>query len=117
MSYPAISLATATAGRHRRPQKRLQITLQPPVYPNSSSDHRACNSLTPLPLSSRRPSVSIGGFGIRRHVEGVTDAAVTAGKVADRAVGYDDVVDSKTEDRFAERDQHLNGSVDSHQGP
>ena len=33
-------------------------------YPNSSPDHRACNSLTPLPLSSRRPSVSIGGFGL-----------------------------------------------------
>ena len=28
-------------------------------------DHRACNSLTPLPLSSRRLSVSTGGFGIR----------------------------------------------------
>ena len=40
---------------------------QPPVYPNSSPDHRPCNSLTPLPLSSRRPSVSIGGFGIRRE--------------------------------------------------
>ena len=37
---------------------------QPPVYPNSSPDHRACNSLTLLPLSSRRPSVSIGGFGL-----------------------------------------------------
>ncbi len=66
MSYPAISLATATAGRHRRPQKRLQTPRQPPVYPNSSPEHRACNSLTPLPLSSRLPSVSIGGFGIRR---------------------------------------------------
>ncbi len=37
---------------------------QPPVYPNSSPDHRACNFLTPLPLSSRRPSVSTGGFGL-----------------------------------------------------
>ena len=52
MSYPAISLATATAA------------LQLPVYPNSSPDHRACNSLTPLPLSSRRLSVSTGGFGV-----------------------------------------------------
>ena len=57
VSYPAISLATATAGRHRCPQKRLQTAAptsrlpefepgcpqkrlqtahQPPVYPNSS---------------------------------------------------------------------------------
>ena len=48
MSYPAISLATATAGRHRCPQKRLQTARQPPVYANSSPDHRACNSLTPF---------------------------------------------------------------------
>ena len=46
MSYPAISLSTATVGRHRCPQKRLQTARQPPVYPNSSPDHRACNSLT-----------------------------------------------------------------------
>ena len=48
MSYPAISLATATVGRHRCPQKRLQTAPQPPGYPNSSPDHRACNSLTPF---------------------------------------------------------------------
>ena len=60
MSYPAISFTTATAGRHWRPQKRLQTPRQPPVYPNSSPDHRPCNSLTPLPLSSRRPSVDSG---------------------------------------------------------
>ena len=48
VSYPAISLATATVGRHRCPQKRLQTARQPPVYPNSSPDHRACNSLTPF---------------------------------------------------------------------
>ena len=48
MSYPAISLSTATVGRHRCPQKRLQTARQPPVYPNSSPDHRACNSLTPF---------------------------------------------------------------------
>ena len=49
MAYPAISLSTATAGRHRCPQERLQTARQPPVYPNSSPDHRACNSLTPFP--------------------------------------------------------------------
>ena len=59
-SSPAISLTTAAAGRHRCPQKRLQTARQPPVYPNSSPDHRACNSLTPRPLSSRRPSVDSG---------------------------------------------------------
>ena len=48
MSYPAIWLATATVGRHRCPQKRMQTARQPPVYPNSSPDHRACNSLTPF---------------------------------------------------------------------
>ena len=48
VSYPAISLATATVGRHRWPQKRLQTARQPPVYPNSSPDHRACSSLTPF---------------------------------------------------------------------
>ena len=30
------------------PQKRLQTARLPPVYPNSRSDHRACNSLTPF---------------------------------------------------------------------
>ena len=64
VSYPAISLTTATVGCHRRPKKHLQTARQPPVYPNSSPDHRTSNSLTPLPLSSRRPSVSIGGFGL-----------------------------------------------------
>ena len=48
MSYPAISLATATVSRHRRPQKRLQTARQPPVYPSSSPDYRAC---TPSPPS------------------------------------------------------------------
>ena len=67
MSYPAISLTTAIAGRHRRPQKRLQTPRQPPVYPNSIPDYRACNSLTPPPLSSRCLSVSTGGFGLK-HV-------------------------------------------------
>ena len=47
------------------PQSACRPPRQPPVYPNSSPEHRACNSLTPLPLSSRRPSVSIGGFWLR----------------------------------------------------
>ena len=63
VSYPTISLTPASAGRQRCPEKRLQIALQLPVYPNSSPDHRACNSLTPLPLSSpvyRCPPVDSG---------------------------------------------------------
>ena len=42
------------------PRKAPADRPQPPVYPNSSPDYRACNSLTPLPLSSRRPSVDSG---------------------------------------------------------
>ena len=53
------------------PPKAPQIALQLPVYPNSSPDHRACNSLTPLPLSSRRLSVSTGGFGLRPTIFGL----------------------------------------------
>ena len=67
MSYPAISLATATVGRHRCPQKRLQTARQPPVYPNSSPDHRACNSLTPFRCPHPvRPCPSVDS-GLRRR--------------------------------------------------
>ena len=67
----AVSLARRLAHHsHCRPPsappKAPADRRQPPVYPNSSPDHRACNSLTPLPLSSRRPSVSIGGFGLEQ---------------------------------------------------
>ena len=40
----------------KAPGDRRQL----PIYPNSSTHHRACNSLTPLPLSSRRLSVDSG---------------------------------------------------------
>ena len=40
------------------PQKRRQIARQPPVYPNSSPDHRACNSLTP-PSTVLTPSIRV----------------------------------------------------------
>ena len=42
------------------PKKRLRTARHPPVYPNSSPDHRACNSLTPFHCPSRRPSVDSG---------------------------------------------------------
>ena len=72
MAYPAISLSAATAGRHRCPQERLQTARQPPVYPNSSPDHRACNSLTPFPcpravhrwIRVKLPGVARIGHGV-----------------------------------------------------
>ena len=42
-------------------------TVRRPPYPKWNPGYFPCSSLTPLPLSSRRPSVSFGGFGIR-HV-------------------------------------------------
>ena len=58
--------------RPKRTGKRWSPSITPPalqlpVYPNSSPDHRACNSLTPLSLSSRRIYVSTGGFGLRHR--------------------------------------------------
>ena len=45
--------------------RRLKTGRRPPIYPKTPG-HLPCSSLTqPLPLSSRRPSVSFGGFGLR----------------------------------------------------
>ena len=45
--------------------RRLKTVRRPPIYPKSPG-HLPCSSLThPLPLPSRRPSVSFGGFGVR----------------------------------------------------
>ena len=38
-------------------------TVRRPPYPKWNPGYFPCSSLTPLPLSSRRPSVSFGGFG------------------------------------------------------
>ena len=47
--------------------RRLKTVRRPPIYPKSPG-HLPCSSLThPLPLSSRRPSVSFGGFGLNRR--------------------------------------------------
>ena len=44
--------------------RRLKTLRRPPIYPKTPG-HLPCSSLThPLPLSSRRPSVSFGGFGL-----------------------------------------------------
>ena len=83
MSYPAISLSTATVGRHRCPQKRLQTARQPPVYLNSSPDHRACNSLTPFrcPHAVHScPSVDSGAKVALEALKGEETTAEIAGR-------------------------------------
>ena len=42
-------------------------TVRRPPYPKWNPGYFPCSSLTPLPLSSRPPSVSFGGFGVRRR--------------------------------------------------
>ena len=44
-------------------------TVRRPPYPKWNPCYFPCSSLTPLPLSSRRPSVSFGGFGFTRLEE------------------------------------------------
>ena len=39
-------------------------TVRRPPYPKWNPGYFPCSSLTTLPLSSRRPSVSFGGFGL-----------------------------------------------------
>ena len=52
--------------------RRLKTLRRPPIYPKTPG-HLPCSSLThPLPLSSRRPSVSFGGFGLRGPPAGVS---------------------------------------------
>ena len=51
--------------------RRLKTLRRPPIYPKTPG-HLPCSSLThPLPLSSRRPSVSFGGFGLNRRWAGI----------------------------------------------
>ena len=48
--------------------RRLKTVRRPPIYPKTPG-HLPCSSLThPLPLSSRRPSVSFGGFGLSGRI-------------------------------------------------
>ena len=65
MSYPAISLTTATVGRHRHPQKRLQTAADPASTRIRAPTIHVCYFLSPLLVSSPRPSLSIGGFGLK----------------------------------------------------
>ena len=58
--------------------RRLKTLRRPPIYPKTPG-HLPCSSLThPLPLSSRRPSVSFGGFGLRRVAQPEDQAKVIA---------------------------------------
>ena len=88
MSYPAISLATATVGRHRCPHKRLHTARQPPVYPNSSPDHHACNSLTPFRCPHAVHPWSKNGIHLLLRNEAYTGALVwgLSGKGKDEPV-------------------------------
>ena len=61
--------------------RRLKTVRQPPVYPKTPG-HLPCSSLThPLPLSSRRPSVSFGGFGLKPDYVAIDVEFETAGAV------------------------------------
>ena len=71
VSYPAISLTTATVGRHRHPQKRLQTAADPASTRIRAPTIHVCYFLSPLPVSSPRPSLSIGGFGFNERQFGV----------------------------------------------
>ena len=54
---------------------------QPPIYPNSSPDHPRLLLPLPLPVSSPRPSLSIGGFGLNRRpkkLDGYDEARLIA---------------------------------------
>ena len=61
----AIPRIAAPADGHRGPCAAMKTVRRPP-YPKWNPGYFPCSSLTPpLPLSSRRPSVSFGGFGFR----------------------------------------------------
>ena len=59
----AIPRIAAPADGHRGPCAAMKTVRRPP-YPKWNPGYFPCSSLTPLPLSSRRPSVSFGGFGL-----------------------------------------------------
>ena len=56
--------STAPADGHRDPCAATEDRPPTSHLPQWSPGHLPCSSLTPLPLSSRRPSVSFGGFGL-----------------------------------------------------
>ena len=73
-------------------------TVRRPPYPKWNPGYFPCSSLTPLPLSSRRPSVSFGGFGLKNKL------AMAEG------MGATHVIDASSEDSVA-RIQELTGGM------
>ena len=53
-------LALRNVRRRSRGLPAVSVFSRRPIYPKSSPDHRFCNFLTSLPVSSRRPSVDSG---------------------------------------------------------
>ena len=53
------------ADGHRDPVRQLKTVRRPPIYPNGTQAISPVAPSPPPPLSSRRPSVSFGGFGLR----------------------------------------------------
>ena len=73
--------------------RRLKTVRRPPIYPKTPG-HLPCSSLThPLPLPSRRPSVSFGGFGLRSEDVAPTvvdtDSIGYTGSTGGSRVAYD----------------------------
>ena len=58
-------------------------TVRRPPYPKWNPGYFPCSSLTPLPLSSRRPSVSFGGFGLRDRDLATRQATTRSVRTAD----------------------------------
>ena len=69
--------------------RRLKTVRRPPIYPKTPG-HLPCSSLThPLPLSSHRPSVSFGGFGLRKiQTFGERLRAQVGGDLRDEGIDY-----------------------------
>ena len=66
--------------------RRLKTVRRPPIYPKSPG-HLPCSSLThPLPLPSRRPSVSFGGFGLKLGVASSSTRVWVEGHLAERGL-------------------------------
>ena len=77
--------------------RRLKTVRRPPIYPKTPG-HLPCSSLThPLPLSSRRLSVSFGGFGFMgryQAIPGGLDSCGIANALFAYALDEDSVKDA-----------------------
>ena len=96
--------------------RRLKTVRRPPIYPNypKSPGHLPCSSLThPLPLPSRRPSVSFGGFGFRPNISLANNMSLNEGnsglliEMPDKSQN----VWSKIEDKVKQLREDKNGII------